>query len=95
VAALQAGHLAGAGLDVLEGEHELRAEADLLATGAGPSDLWSTLVADHALINMPNVIVTPHIAFNTAEAKREITDITIGNILAYAAQSPQNLVTYA
>lgn len=92
VHALQSGHLAGAGLDVLEGEHELREEVDLLAAGKGPSDLWATLVADHALIDMPNVIVTPHIAFNTIEAKREITEITITNILSFLTGDIQNLV---
>jgi len=94
VQALQSGHLAGAGLDVLEGEHELREEADLLAAGDGPSAIWETLVADHALIDMPQVIVTPHIAFNTVEAKREITDITVANILGFASDAPQNTVNH-
>jgi len=94
VQALQSGHIAGAGLDVLEGEHELREEADLLAAGDGPSAIWETLVADHALIDMPQVIVTPHIAFNTVEAKREITDITIANIQAFISGDPQNIVAY-
>ena len=92
VRALQTDHLAGAGLDVLEGEHELREEVDLLAAGSGPSDIWETLVADHALIDMPNVIVTPHIAFNTVEAKREITDITINNIQGFMSGAPLNVV---
>jgi len=94
VRALQSGHLAGAGLDVLEGEHDLREEVDLLASGVGPSDIWETLVADHALIDMPQVIVTPHIAFNTVEAKREITDITIANIRGFVAGAPQNIVDH-
>ena len=93
VTALESGHLAGAGLDVLEGEHSLREEATLLASGTVDATLWETLVADHALIDMKNVIVTPHIAFNTKEAKREITDITIANIKAYTDGNPQNSVT--
>jgi len=93
VAALNSGHLAGAGLDVLEGEHALREEAHLLAAGSVDTAMWETLMADHALINMPNVIVTPHIAFNTIEAKREITDITLANISAFAAGQPQNIIT--
>ena len=51
-------------------------------------------MADHALIDMPNVIVTPHIAFNTKEAKREITDITIGNIQAFAAGEARNTINH-
>lgn len=94
VHALHSGHLAGAGLDVLEGEHQLREEADLLMEHTWSEDVWRTLVADHALIDMPQVIVTPHIAFNTVEAKREITEITIANIKAVAAGTPQNIVLH-
>jgi len=93
VATLESGHLAGAGLDVLEGEHALREEVDLLTHGTVDPELWATLVADHSLIDMPNVIVTPHIAFNTKEAKREITEITIDNLRAFGAGSPQHVVT--
>jgi D-lactate dehydrogenase len=92
VQSIQEGHLAGAGLDVLEGEHFLREEAELLVAGAPDPALWETLIADHALINMPNVIVTPHIAFNTIEAKREITQTTLDNINAFVSGSPQNTV---
>jgi len=87
------GHLAGAGLDVLEGEHSLREEAELLVEGAPDPTLWETLIADHALIDMQNVIVTPHIAFNTIEAKREITQTTLENINAFVSGAPQNTVT--
>jgi D-lactate dehydrogenase len=93
VAALRSGEIAGAGLDVLEGEHALREEAELLTNTSVDPTTWATLVADHALIDMPNVIVTPHIAFNTKEAKREITDITIDNIRHYQAGSPRHTVT--
>lgn len=94
VRVLTSGHLAGAALDVLEGEHELREEAELLAAGKADPELWKTLVADHSLIDMPNVIVTPHIAFNTVEAKREITEITLANVSQFIAGEPQNTVTH-
>lgn len=93
VAALTSGHLKGAALDVLEGEHELRDEVGLLTGGSEDMKIWETLVADHTLIDMDNVIVTPHIAFNTIEAKREITDITIANIKAFISGTPQNIVS--
>jgi D-lactate dehydrogenase len=93
VHSLQQGHLAGAGLDVLEGEHELREEAELRVEGTADPALWETLVADHALIDMQNVIVTPHIAFNTIEAKHEITQTTLENIKTFASGSPQHTVT--
>jgi len=93
VKSLYEGHVAGAGLDVLEGEHALREEAELLVEGASDPALWETLIAGHALIDMPNVIVTPHIAFNTTEAKREITQTTLENIHSFIAGEPQNTVT--
>lgn len=92
LAALESGQLAGAGLDVLEGEHELQEEADLLARGGVDAELWQQLVRNHVLIDLPNVIVTPHIAFNTVEAKREITEVTIANIKAWLQNAPQHTV---
>ena len=41
---------------------------------------------------MPNVVVTPHNAFNTAEALNRITAQTIQNIKAFQSNSPINLV---
>lgn len=89
---LQNGRLAGAALDVLEGEHELKEEASLLAAGEVDSELWQKLVADHILIDHPRVIVTPHIAFNTKEAKQEITDTTVANIVAWQGGKIENNV---
>lgn len=93
VESLRSGHLAGAGLDVLEGERELRDELELLRDDRTDPKLFEMLVADHALIDMPNVIVTPHIGFNTKEAKREITETTIENIDSFGAGRPQNVVS--
>jgi D-lactate dehydrogenase len=90
--ALKRGHIAGAGLDVLEGEKELLDEMSLLSDVHNDIHEFRTLVAAHALVDMPNVIVTPHIAFNTREAKREIIETTIQNILAFVQGTPINTV---
>lgn len=92
VRALRTKKLAGAALDVLEGERELHDEAELLDGEDRDAQRWRVLVADYMLVDMPNVIVTPHIAFNTREAKREILDTTIANIRACASGEPQNRV---
>ncbi len=90
--ALKSGHIAGAGLDVLEGEKELLDEMSLLSDIHNDINEFRTLVAAHALVDMSNVIVTPHIAFNTREAKREIIETTIQNIQSFVQGAPINTV---
>ncbi len=93
VSSLKNGKLAGAGLDVLEGERELLDETSLLLEDDNDIEKFRLLVADHSLVDMPNVIVTPHIAFNTREAKREILETTIENIKSYIAGATKNTVS--
>jgi len=40
-------------------------------------------MADHVLLRFLNVLVTPHIAYNTGEAVRRIIEHTLQNIEAY------------
>lgn len=92
VRALSAGTISAAGLDVLPHEPVLRDEAEVFRLGdPSPAD-FRALVADHVLLGMPNVIVTPHIAYNTTEAVRRIVEVSAANIAAFANGSPQNLV---
>lgn len=92
IRALRTGKVAGAGLDVLPEEPLIREEAELIsATFASQHDLRS-LVANHVLLNMPNVIVTPHSAFNTREAIERIVETSVGNIEAFLLGTPRNLV---
>ena len=91
--ALTEGRLAGAALDVLSEEPWLRDEAQIFRADAAPADgALRTLVANHALMRLPNVIVTPHVAYDTREAVMRIMDITLDNIVAFAAGAPRNLV---
>jgi len=91
VAALNEGRIAGAGLDVLEGEESIKEEAQLLA-GTLPVEKLRAVVQSYALLHRDNVIITPHIAFYSDEAEQRIFDTTIDNIAAFFAGKPQNVV---
>ncbi len=90
--ALKQDLLDGVGLDVLEGEHEIKEESELTMTGNEAIPKLKALLEDHMLINFDNVIVTPHIGFNTKEARQEITNVTMENIRLFEAGTPQNMV---
>lgn len=91
---LKEGIIAGAGLDVLEGERELKEEVAILSSKekSGRIKDYKTLLEDHVLIDMPNVIVTPHIAFYSKEAEADIIKTTEGNINGFISSNFQNLV---
>ncbi len=82
--------LSGAGLDVLEGERELKDEmASILQENVANVKI---LLEDHMLMDDSNVALTPHIAFFTKEAKKEICQTTADNIANFFKNQPQNLV---
>lgn len=94
VRALTGGKLAGAGLDVFADEPLLREEAEVFRSGRElPSEQLQSLLATNTLLRLPNVVMTPHIAYDTTEAVRRILEITLRNIEAFAAGTPQNLVS--
>lgn len=80
---LEVGILGGAGLDVLEGEEAMRTDAPLDSETAKLND---------KLIEMKNVIVTPHNASNTKEAMDRIRQTTVDNIKAFQNSAPVNVV---
>lgn len=92
IQALRSGKVAAAGLDVLPDEPLIREEAELLCSTWCDRDDLRNLVAGHVLMRMPNVIVTPHSAFNTREAVQRIAETTVENIRAFAEGRPRNLV---
>ncbi|TVR97024.1 MAG: hydroxyacid dehydrogenase [Rhodospirillales bacterium] len=89
--ALSDGRLAAAGLDVLPEEPTVREEAELLRSYFQEKHKLDTLLADHLLLRMRNVIVTPHSAFNTRDAVQRILETTRGNIEGFLRGEPQNL----
>jgi D-lactate dehydrogenase len=89
--ALDAGIIAGAGLDVLEGE-ELLAEEQLLLGQNVATEKLQAAIRGHLLLRRENVVFTPHIAFDSEEAIRRILDTTVENVRAALGGTPINVV---
>ncbi len=93
--ALESGHLAGAGLDVVEGEELIQEESQLLDTRSQSLEKLQAAVRTHVLFRCENVIFTPHNAFNSREALERILQTTVENIRSFANGQPANLVRLA
>lgn len=92
VRTLADGRLAAAGLDVLPEEPLIREEAQIFRVGGQqPHDLQA-LVANHVLLRFPNVLMTPHNAYNTQDALGRIIRTTLDNIDAFTRGTPVNVV---
>ncbi len=89
--AVKEGLLAGVGLDVIEGERQLQDEWKLLVQNGDHQEEMRTLIEDHVLIGLPEVAYTPHIAFYSKEAKREILQTSVDNIVAFSKGEAKNL----
>lgn len=65
--------------------------------GAAGIDVFDSepLAANHAYRELDNVIMTPHVAYNTPEAVAEMYDTAIDNLGAFYAGKPQNVATSA
>ncbi|MFC1703541.1 NAD(P)-dependent oxidoreductase [Candidatus Omnitrophota bacterium] len=96
--ALDEGILAGAGLDVLEGEDIILEEKQLLMRKKkelyNPEKL-QLMLRNGFLLQRENVTFTPHTAFYSKEALQRILDTTCQNIKGFLEGNPANAVNAA
>lgn len=83
ILALKSRHLRGVGLDVLENECDIKEENELLTKEFKKKCDMEMILEKHHLMNLDNVLITPHNAFNSKEAIIRILDSTIKNIKSY------------
>ncbi|MCF6276891.1 MAG: NAD(P)-binding domain-containing protein [Candidatus Magasanikbacteria bacterium] len=101
---LESGRIAGAGLDVLEDEQIAKDPSNIFYSETGErGGLSMNMIKDekviknsllnNMLIDHPNVIITPHNAFNSTEAIERIINTTAENIDSFANGKVINDVT--
>ena len=90
--ALKNGIVGGAGLDVLENEDFLLHDDIALTPHAQNTDFLLDSAMNLKLLQFKNVIVTPHIAFNSIDAINRINIITVQNITAFLGGKTMNNV---
>jgi D-lactate dehydrogenase len=90
--AIGEGKVAAAGLDVLPEEGGIREEAELLRMVYDRKYDLETMLLNHILLRLRNVIITPHSAFNTREAVERILSTTVGNIVSFTRNEPENVI---
>ncbi len=84
--------LAGAGLDVLEGECDIKEEKQMLHKKFIAQCDLRLVLENHMILKKHNVLVTPHNAFNSTEALYRILDTTVENIQKYLKKKPINII---
>lgn len=90
--ALSSHKIFGAGLDVLEAENVLIQPDAITDFDYLTNDYIKQTLINERLLKLHNVVITPHIAYNTQEAQDRILHITINNINSFFKGEVQNSV---
>lgn len=89
---LKEGILSGAALDVLEEEGTMHEPLNLLMEEHPSADRIKIVLENQYLIDHSQVIITPHIAFNTKEALERIAAVSAENLKAWKEGRKINIV---
>lgn len=90
--ALVSNKIAGAGLDVLENEQTMTDFDYMIGLNRLDKLTLEQTVINSKMFQLDNVILTPHIAYNTKEAIKRILNTTMSNIEAFMQNKIQNSV---
>jgi D-lactate dehydrogenase len=93
IQALSSGKLAGAALDVIEEEGEIKDELNFLISPHPQEDVLRNMLYNHILMDMNNVLISPHNAFNSQEALERILRTTIDTIQGFIKGEVKNAVS--
>jgi D-lactate dehydrogenase len=89
---LSNGLLAGLGLDVMKEECFIKEEREILSLDFQKRCDLKTILENNILAKKPNVVITPHNAFNSEEALKRILDTTIENIKSFSNKKLINTI---
>lgn len=70
---------------------ELLKSGHIAAAGVDVFD-EEPIPSDHAFLTLDNIVMTPHVAYNTPEALEAMYDTAIDNLVAFYSGQPQNVV---
>ncbi|MFP4369713.1 MAG: NAD(P)-dependent oxidoreductase [Bacteroidota bacterium] len=90
--AIEKGKVAAAGVDVLPEEDYTREDNEMINSIFDKKANQEALLANHILLRLNNVFITPHVAYNTKEATQRIIKSTLENIHSFAKGDPANVV---
>lgn len=90
--ALSENKIFGAGLDVMEAENVLTQPEKIWDFDYLTNDTIKQTLVNERLLKLHNVVITPHIAYNTQEAQDRILSITINNINSFFGGTVVNSV---
>jgi D-lactate dehydrogenase len=81
--------------EIISGDIVRHLRSDALAHEADDAERIRNLrelVLGESILSRPNVVFTPHVAFNSHEAIARLRQVTVANLKAFIAGAPQNLV---